>query len=66
MFDYMKTIIDLYVPAAAETEELEGQGMVEYGLLLALISIAAIAVLVLFGPELVNIFQEALDGLQSR
>lgn len=41
----------------------KGQGMVEYGLLLALISIAAIAVLLLFGPQLVAIFQATLNAL---
>lgn len=41
----------------------EGQGMVEYGLILALISIAAITVIVLFGPELIDIFQRTLNAL---
>ena len=33
-----------------------GQGMVEYGLIIALISIAAIAVLNLIGPKLTTLF----------
>lgn len=41
----------------------EGQGMVEYGLILALISVAAIAVIVLLGPKLITIFQSAVDAL---
>jgi len=41
----------------------KGQGMVEYGLLLALISIAAIATLLLFGPQLTAIFQRAVTAL---
>ena len=41
----------------------KGQGMVEYGLLLALISVAAIATLLLFGPQLILIFQRALAAL---
>lgn len=37
--------------------------MVEYGLILALVSIAAIGVLTLFGPQLVQIFNDILEGL---
>jgi pilus assembly protein Flp/PilA len=43
----------------------EGATMVEYGLLVALISIAAITVLLLIGPQLVIIFQKVLDALTS-
>ncbi|MDW8060782.1 MAG: Flp family type IVb pilin [Thermomicrobium sp.] len=42
---------------------LEGQGMVEYALIIALVSIAAIAVLVLIGDEIVNVFQQVVDAL---
>lgn len=41
----------------------KGQGMVEYGLIIALISVAAITVLVLFGPALIKLFNSALAGL---
>lgn len=41
----------------------EGQTMVEYALILVLISIAAIAVLTLFGPQIQNIFNEILTAL---
>lgn len=34
-----------------------GQNMVEYGLLMALISVAVMAVLILLGPHLVTLFQ---------
>ena len=44
-------------------DEEEGQAMIEYALLAFLISIAAVAVLVLIGPELVNVFQGVLDGI---
>jgi pilus assembly protein Flp/PilA len=43
----------------------EGATMVEYGLLVGLISIAAITVLLLIGPELVRLFQAVLDALIS-
>ncbi len=45
----------------AETES--GQGMVEYGLLIALIAIAAIAVITLVGTGLGNNFQTVLNAL---
>lgn len=43
----------------------EGQAMVEYGILVALISIAAIAVILLIGPQLTTIFQNVLDALSG-
>jgi pilus assembly protein Flp/PilA len=63
MFNYVKMIVDLYVPQAEETEELEGQGMVEYGLILALVSVVAIAVLLIVGENLDAVFQFVADAL---
>jgi len=40
-----------------------GQGMIEYGLLVALISIAALAVIVLLGPQLTTIFGNVVNAL---
>lgn len=42
-----------------------GQTMVEYGLLIALISIAVIAVLVLLGPRIAGFFQAVDDQLAA-
>ena len=42
-----------------------GQGMVEYGLLIALISVAAIAALKLLGPAISNMFDAATDELKE-
>ena len=45
-----------------------GQGMVEYGLIIALIAIAVIAALKLLGPAISGIFTDAtteLTGLQG-
>lgn len=43
--------------------EESGATMVEYAILVALISIAAIAVLLLIGPQLVTVFQNVLNAL---
>jgi pilus assembly protein Flp/PilA len=43
----------------------EGQGMVEYGLLVGLISIVAIVALLLLGPRIRNMFQDANDALPA-
>lgn len=40
-----------------------GQGMVEYGLIVALISIAAISAILLIGPKLLTIFTNANNAL---
>lgn len=41
----------------------EGQGLVEYALILVLIAIIVIAVLTLMGPEVGNIFSTILGAL---
>ena len=47
------------------TEREEGQDMIEYALLAALISIVAIAIIVLIGPYLKDLFQDVVNGLGS-
>jgi len=43
--------------------EEEGQGMVEYALIIALISIAAVAVMGTVGDDIVTKFQEVVTAL---
>jgi pilus assembly protein Flp/PilA len=45
--------------------EEEGQDMIEYALLAALISIVAIGIILLVGPYLKNLFQDVVNGLNS-
>lgn len=42
-----------------------GQGMVEYGLILALVAIVAVAVLSQLGEKVVAIFEKADGGLEK-
>jgi Flp pilus assembly pilin Flp len=44
-------------------EREEGQAMVEYALILALVSIAAIAVLLLFGPAIAGLLTTVVNAL---
>lgn len=46
-------------------DDEEGQTLVEYGLLLALIAIVVIAALVVLGPIVSGIFTEVGDSLES-
>jgi pilus assembly protein Flp/PilA len=46
-------------------KEERGQGMTEYGLILALLVIGVIAVLVVMGPKLVAQFQKVSDTLPA-
>jgi Flp pilus assembly pilin Flp len=41
----------------------EGQDMIEYALLAALISIVAIAIIILVGPYLQDLFQDVVNAL---
>ena len=43
----------------------EGQGMVEYGLILGLIAVAAVAALLLLGPKIADMFNNAKDVLPT-
>ena len=49
----------------ASKEDERGAAMAEYGLLLALVALAAIAILVLFGQSLVDVFTTANTTLQD-
>jgi pilus assembly protein Flp/PilA len=44
----------------------KGQGMAEYGLILALVAIVAIIAVAALGPELSAVFNEIVSGLQQR
>lgn len=48
------------------TKEESGQGMVEYGLIIALVSIVVIAALTLVGTKLTELFKRIANTLQVR
>ena len=41
----------------------EGQGLVEYALVLVLVAIVVIAILTLLGPQIGNVFSQITSGL---
>ncbi len=41
----------------------EGQGLVEYALILVLVAVVVIAILTLLGPQIANIFSRVTNGL---
>jgi pilus assembly protein Flp/PilA len=41
----------------------EGQGLVEYALILVLVAIVVIAVLVLLGPAVADVFQQIINAI---
>lgn len=41
----------------------KGQGLVEYALILVLVSVAVIGILVQLGPQISNVFQTVVDNL---
>ena len=46
------------------SDHQDGQGLIEYALILALISIVVIGVLMLFGDPLIEVFNRVLRALQ--
>jgi pilus assembly protein Flp/PilA len=59
----MLTLISTLVAYIQNRRDEEGQTLVEYGLLLALIAIVVIAVLLILGPAVSAVFQEVTDEL---
>jgi pilus assembly protein Flp/PilA len=43
----------------------DGQGLVEYALILVLVAIVVIAILTLLGPEIGNVFSTIVSTLQA-
>lgn len=43
----------------------QGQGLVEYALILVLVAIVVIAILLLVGPQIANIFSKVTKGFQG-
>lgn len=41
----------------------EGQGLVEYALILVLVAIVVIAILAILGPQIANIFSKVTNGM---
>ena len=41
----------------------EGQGLVEYALILVLVAVVVIVILVLLGPVIGNVFSDIVEGL---
>lgn len=60
----MRDFIDrAYIRLTVRDEE--GQGMVEYGLIIALVAIVVIAALLILGPKIGNLFNEAGNQIQK-
>jgi pilus assembly protein Flp/PilA len=43
----------------------QGQGLVEYALILVLVALVVIAILLLIGPQIANVFSKVTNGLQT-
>lgn len=42
----------------------EGQGLVEYALILVLVAVVVIAILVILGPRIANVFSKVTNGVK--
>src|SRR5215211_7537674 len=61
--DMFRTISDLMI--AAHVRRQSGQAMVEYGLILGLVSVVGVAVLGIIGGQLGDVFQAISDQLTA-
>jgi pilus assembly protein Flp/PilA len=59
----MSTVNDLILRAVARLQAEEGQTMVEYGLILALVSVVAITILITLGTKVTSTFSSASGAL---
>jgi pilus assembly protein Flp/PilA len=60
MLEFVRALAGLYLP-----EEREGQGLVEYALIIVLVSIAVIVVLTLLGGAIGSVFSQITDSLNG-
>jgi pilus assembly protein Flp/PilA len=63
MVQYFSALYGLYAPESKD--EFEGQGMVEYALILALVSVVAITALLVLGPKISGIFDKVSGNLNG-
>ncbi|MCY4465173.1 MAG: hypothetical protein OXE46_06525 [Chloroflexi bacterium] len=50
---------------AKQSRGTEGQGLVEYALILVLVAVVVIVILLLLGPSISNIFTEFVDSING-
>ncbi len=60
MAEFVRALAGLYLP-----EEREGQGLVEYALIIVLVSIAVIVLLGLLGGTINNVFSRISNSLAT-
>jgi pilus assembly protein Flp/PilA len=59
MVEFVSALVGLYLP-----EEREGQGLVEYALIIVLVSIAVIGLLTVLGGQIGSVFSRITGSLQ--
>lgn len=55
-----------YVRLQSWLRRQKGQALSEYGLVIALVAVAAISALVLFRKEIINVLTDMTEGMKSR
>ena len=61
MVEYIKSLYGLYV----DEDQFEGQGLVEYALILVLISVVAIVVMATLGDRVRGVFETVSDTMEQ-
>lgn len=61
MVEYIKSLYGLYV----DEDQFEGQGLVEYALILVLISVVAIAIMATLGGNVSDVFKRVSETMES-
>ena len=61
MVEYIKSLYGLYV----DEDQFDGQGLVEYALILVLISVVAIAIMATLGGNVSDVFKRVSETMES-
>lgn len=61
----LKSAVGMQSSANTLKNREEGQGMVEYGLIIALIAVVVIAALLFLGPKIAGIFTQAGNSINN-
>lgn len=68
LLNWLGTMIDLWKPSQPHTRDLSaesGQGLVEYALILIFVGVVVMALLIVLGPTISNMFSNIMANVET-